>query len=299
MATVSGVITNYVAEDYIDDQGGYLLGPARLSVTATADGNVEFFTVNGGATEWVNCGTWATWPNSRWSPGIKADTSLTTSSTGVATRSATASADLLLTSPTQGNAIFGPTVSSNTVITSSSTGNVTFAPTVSSDINFTVVAEGGKLLHGVASGNLTITVSAAGERQPGGTATADLSITSTATGVVVISAEATADLQFTATGTGNLTFLGNATANISLTTTLAGGLVQKPSNPNTVYVVDSETRVYVTEVDAVNDSAGLHLGHNYYKIPITGGETRVYRVLFDTRTHTIKSETRTQPTEVY
>ena len=72
-----------------------------------------------------------------------------------------------------------------------------------------------------------------------------------------------------------------------MTTTLVGGLVQKPGTAKTTYYVDSETRTYTLGLDSKTT----------FTIP--NGETRVYNVLFDTRTVTVPSETRAQPTEVY
>jgi len=72
-----------------------------------------------------------------------------------------------------------------------------------------------------------------------------------------------------------------------LTTTLEGGLVQKPSQPATTYAVPSETRIYTLGLDSART----------FTIP--NGETRVYKVLHDTRVATVPSETRIQPTEVY
>ena len=298
MATVSGVVSNYVVDSYIDDQGDYLRGPARITFTSSV--SVEFGSiVRGGSIQWDQCGTWATWPRSKWAPGIEADTTFTASSTGVATRGASASADVVLTNATIGNAIWDPGASADLQFTSSSTGNCTFSGTSSSSVVFTASASGGKILAGVIDGDVVLTASATGERKPGGTATANISLTTDANGVVRLSANASAELVITATGQGNITFFGQATAPIVFSGSIGGGLVVPPPNPNTTYVVDSETREYVLTYDQVNDDAGTHLGHTYYKIPLRDGETRVFKVLFDTRETIIKSETREQPTEVF
>jgi hypothetical protein len=302
MATVSGSSGNYATPiDYVDTT--YTIDGATIVVSASASAIIEQIDtiVRGGSVAWEDCGTWATWPNSKWSPGIgPAQLTVTSSATPSITRgSGTLDPAITLTVDTTGSAIFGPTVASNIVTTTDAQGNVTFSGASSADIVFTVDAEGGKLLHGVADPQLTLTAVVVGERRPGGTATAQLTFTTDATGVVRVVGTASADLVLTTDATGTMIFLGNATANLVLTTTLTGGLVQKPSNPNTTYSVPSETRIYVTEHDAINDTAGLHLGHNYYKLPINVGETRVYKVLTDTRTATVPSETRIQPTEVF
>lgn len=299
MATVSGIVSNYVVDSYIDDQGDYLRGPARITLTSSVSG-VEFASiVRGGSIQWDQCGTWATWPRSKWAPGIEADTTFTASSTGVATRGATASADVVITNTITGNAIWDPGASASLQFTSSSTGNCTFSSTASSSVVFTASASGGKILAGVIDGDIVLTASATGERKPGGTATANISMTTDANGVVRLSADASAELVITATGQGNLTFFGQATAPIVFSGSIGGGLVVPPPNPNTTYVVDTETRDYVIPHDQVNDEAGTHMGHDYYKIPIRDGETRHFDVLFDTRETIIKSETREQPTEVF
>jgi len=300
MATVTGVIAHYVDNDYLVEQLDYIPGPAGISFSASADASLEALgTVYAGTVLWQDCGTWATWPRSKWVPGLLSEIDLTSSAVGERKPGGTASADISLTASSTGNVTYDPSISTNVAITSSTTGNCTFSSSASSDLTFTVEAEGGKLLHGVASGDLTITVSAVGERKPGGTASANINLTSTTAGVVVRDGSATADLQITASGTGSLTFLGTAIAPISLTTTLVGGLVQKPGETNTVYTVESETRVYPVLLDQVNDTAGQHLGHSYYKLPIECCGNRIYKVLFDTRTATVPSETRVQPTEVY
>jgi hypothetical protein len=299
MATISATISNYLENDYYAVD--YTRDGAELIISASCTGAVEQLELikRGGSIPWTSCGTWATWPNNRWSPGISADSVLTvdTVQPSVTRGSGTLDPTITLTVNTIGSAIFGPTVTSDT--TTDALGNVTFSGVSSADIVFTVDAEGGKLLHGVADPQLTLTCVAIGERRPGGTATADFVLSTVAAGVVRVVGTASADVDLTADALGNLIFLGNATAPLELTVTLAGGLVQQPPNPNTTYSVPSETRVYVTEHDAINDSAGLHLGHNYYKLPINVGETRVFKVLTDTRTATVPSETRTQPTEVF
>jgi len=292
MATVTGVVDFYVADLYIDDQADYLLGPARLSVTTTATGTAVadiFGFKRGGSIKWSECGSWANWPQNKWSPGIHTNLTVTSAGTSSITRgSGEFEPQLTLTSSTIGSALFGPTVVAPTTLTSSSTGNVSFSASATAPLAFTVNAEGGKLLHGVATGNLTITVdNVVPSLQKGGTAVAPITITTDANGVVRISAEASANLTITTSGTGNLTFLGNATANLVLTTTLVGGLVQKPGTAKTTFDVVSETRTYTLGLDSKTT----------FTIP--NGETRVYNVLFETRAVEIPSETRAQPTEVY
>lgn len=301
MATISATISNYLENDYYAVD--YTRDGAELIISASCTGAVEQLelTKRGGSIPWTSCGTWATWPNNRWSPGISADTVLTVDAVqpSVTRGSGTLDPTITLTVDTIGSAIFGPTVTSDIVTTAAALGNVTFSGIASADIVFTVDAEGGKLLHGVADSDLTLTCVAVGERRPGGTATAQFTLTTVAAGVVRVVGTAEADITTTTDATGNLIFLGNATAPMVLSVTLAGGLVQKTGTANTTYSVPSETRIYVTEHDAINDSSGLHLGHNYYKLPINVGETRVYKVLTDTRVATVPSETRIQPTEVY
>lgn len=291
MATVTGVVDFYVADDYIVDQGDYNLGPARIVTTVTATGEIVVPTANtlfGGAVIWQDCPSWANWPENKWAPGINPALAITSAGTPSITRgSGTLDPQLTLTTATVGSAIFGPTVASNIVTTALAQGNAIFSSSASADTVFTVSAEGGKLLHGVASGDLVVTVVAVGERQPGGTANAQLTFTTDATGVVRLTGEASAELVITASGRGQLTFLGNATANLVLTTTLTGGLVQKPSQPATTYAVPSETRIYTLGLDSART------------FTILNGETRVYKVLHDTRVATVPSETRIQPTEVY
>ena len=297
MAIISGVASGYTTADYLVQD--YFIGAGLLSITASVTADVEQRIKNGGSIQWDECGTWETWLRNQWEPGIPTPLTLTSTTSGVCTRSGSAEADIVLTNTTTGSAIWGPTVSTSLTFTTSSLGNVIYDGSASSNIALTTYAFGGKILSAEITGDLTVTVTAQGERKPGGTAIAPLTMTTSATGVVTISGTATPSLTFTATGTGNLTFFGAATAPIVLNMDIAGGLVVPPPNPATTYVVDSETMEYVLPHDQVNDVQGTHLGHDYYKIPVKDGETRVFKVLFDTRTTEIQSETREQPTEVF
>ena len=302
MATVYGVVANYVNDDYIVSQTDYVLGPAELEITASATAIIEQVGfVRGGSIEWNVPTSWAAWTRNRWSPGIPASMVISASSTATRVRSGTAVANLALTASSTGNVTFSAlNIAPQLTITTSSTGNVTFsARNIAPQLTLTAVADARRTRGSPATAQLTITADADARRTRGSPAVANLVLTTDATGVVRLTGTAVADLILTADATGQLRLFGQATANLVLTTTLTGGLVQKPSNPNTTYSVPSETRIYVTEHDAINDSAGLHLGHNYYKLPINVGETRVYKVLTDTRTATVPSETRIQPTEVF
>ena len=289
MATVTGVSGNYSTPiDYVDTT--YTIDGAVIVVSASATASIEQIdlTVRGGSIQWTDCGTWASWPNNRWSPGIVPQLAVTSSAAPSITRSSgTLDPQITLTVNTTGSAIFGPTVASDIVTTTDAQGNVTFSGASSADIVFTVDAEGGKLLHGVADPQLTLTTVVVGERRPGGTATAQLTLTTVAAGVIRVVGTASADLVLTASAEGTMVFQGNATAPLVLTTTLTGGLVQKPSQPATTYAVPSETRIYTLGLDSART------------FTIANGETRVYKVLHDTRTATVPSETRIQPTEVY
>lgn len=300
MATISGVIDNYIVDGYLEDQGDYFNGSARIELTSSIAADVILQSaVNGGSIQWDECGTWETWLRNRWEPGIFDSVSLTASSTGVCTRSTSVSADLLSGASADPNAIWGPTVNPQMSFTSSSTGNCTFSSSANASTVFTVNAFGGKILAGTVSGDIVITASATGERKPGGTATAPITLTTDVSGVVRISANASPQITLTATGNGNLTFYGVATAPIDLGLTIQGGLVVPSPNDATTFEVKSETRIHLVELDQVNDEAGQHLGHEYFKIPLRDGETRVFTVLVDTREATIKSETREQPMEVH
>lgn len=300
MATISAVVDNYIVDGYLEDQGDYFNGPARITFTSSIAADVILrSTVNGGSIQWDECGTWETWLRNRWQPGIFDSVSLTASSTGVCTRSTSVSADLLSGASADPNAIWGPTVNPQMSFTSSSTGNCTFSSSASASTVFTVSAFGGKILAGTVSGDIVITASATGERKPGGTATAPITLTTDASGVVRLSAYASPQITLTATGTGNLTFFGVVNAPIDLGLIIQGGLVVPSPNDATTFQVKSETRIHLVELDQVNDDAGAHLGHEYFKIPFKDGETRVFTVLVDTREATIKSETREQPMEVH
>ena len=126
MATVSYVIAHYVDNDYIVDHLDYIPGPASLSITASADASLEALgTVFAGSVKWNDCGTWGTWPQTKWFPGVHSDIVLTSTVDGERKPGGVVSADIVLTSSSTGNVTYDPTISSNVAITSSSTGNCT------------------------------------------------------------------------------------------------------------------------------------------------------------------------------
>ena len=122
---------------------------------------------------------------------------------------------------------------------------------------------------GTASAQLTLSASATGERERGGRASASLSLSSTAQ--------------------GNVKFGGNATANLTLSASVLSAVMNLPF-PHTTFSVPSETRIYVLPTDPDN---------RLFAIPFEDSESRIYPVGFESRTRTIESETREQPTEVY
>ena len=72
MATISGVVDFYVVDEYIVDQSDYLLGPFRMTISASVSGSdvVTPRIVFGGSTNWDQPSSWANWPTNTWFPGI-------------------------------------------------------------------------------------------------------------------------------------------------------------------------------------------------------------------------------------
>ena len=201
-------MSRYVAVDYIDitpPNGQYFEGDQSI--------------VYGGSVAWDECGTWATWPNSRWSPGI------------------------------------GP-----------------------AQLDLTATAVGKVVL-------------------PGNAGTATLTISASASGFIKHGGVASATITTSAEATGNCIYDGNASASMTVSATVDPRVFGAP-NPNTTYVVESETRVY----PVLGDSGHANL-HRIFTIEY--GESRHYDVLKENgvdntvRTYTIESETRNLPTEVY
>ena len=288
MATVYGVVANYVNDDYIVSQTDYVLGPAELEITASATATIEqFFIVRGGSIEWNVPTSWADWTRNRWSPGIPANMVISASSTATRVRTGTAVANLALTASATANITLSAlNIEPQLTITTSSTGNVTFsARNIAPQLTITAVAQALRQRGSPAVANLVLTADADARRTRGSPAVANLVLTTDANGVVIISGQASADLTLTAVVNGSLTFLGTAVANLVLTVDEASAVVQPPV-PATTYLVPSETRIYPAGYD----------GRTW---AIEYGESREYPVISDTRTKVIQSETRKQPMEVY
>ena len=291
MATVYGVVANYVNDDYIVSQTDYVLGPAELEITASATAIIEQVGfVRGGSIEWNVPTSWAAWTRNRWSPGIPASMVISASSTATRVRSGTAVANLALTASSIGNVTFSAlNIAPQLTITTSSTGNVTFsARNIAPQLTLTAVADARRTRGSPATAQLTITADADARRTRGSPAVANLVLTTDATGVVRLTGTAVADLVLTADATGQLRLFGEATANLVLTFDVASAVVQPPV-PATTYLVPSETRIYPV----------IGRKQNNRIFVIEYGESREYPVISDTRTKVIQSETRKQPMEVY
>ena len=140
---------------------------------------------------------------------------------------------------------------------------------------------------GIGPAPLTLSASATGTKAKFGTATAQLTLGASATGVRKQGGTASASLSLSSVAQGNVKFGGVATGNLTLSASVLSAVMQLPF-PHTTFSVPSETRIYVLPTDPDNRI-----------FAIEDGETRVYPVGYESRTRTIESETRKQPTEVY
>ena len=296
MATINLSVSDYIASGYISD---YTSDGASLSLSASAELFLDTPIVRLDSIQWDECGTWATWPKSKWSPGVEAQLSVSSSANSVAIRGITAQADMSLTSDATGSAIFGPTINFNTSLTADTTLSAIFSMTSASVMSLTASGFAGRIRPFTSASELVLTAIADGRNLRGLTAAPELAITSDANAVVRLTLAADSNLSLSAQALMSPTFLLNAQAQMDLTMFLGGGVVVGAAEPAWTYTVDSETRIHVVPFDQVSDTQGQHFGHDYYKIPINHSESRHYDVLADTRVATVKDATRIQPAEVY
>jgi len=142
---------------------------------------------------------------------------------------------------------------------------------------------------GIGPAQLNITASATGVRVHPGQASASLTMTASSTGKLIHGGSASADITSSAVAQGNVIFGGIASANLTMTASILAGVIHPPY-PHTTFSVLSETRIYVLPEDPDN---------RLFAIPFEDSESRIYPVGYESRTRTIESETRIQPTEVY
>jgi hypothetical protein len=296
MATINLSVSDYIASGYVSD---YTSDGASLSLSASAELFLDTPIVRLGSTQWDECGTWATWPKSKWSPGVEAQLSVSSSADAVAIRGITAQADMSLTSDATGSAIFGPTINFNTSLTADTTLSAIFSMASASNMSLTASGFAGRIRPFTSASELVLTAIADGRNLRGLTAAPELVITSDANAVVRLTLAADSNLSLTAQALMSPTFLLNAQAQMNLTMFLGGGVFVGPPDPARTFTLDGETRIHVVPLDQVNDTSGQHYGHGYYKIHNNNSESRRYQVLTDTRVATVKDATRIQPAEVY
>ena len=267
MATVYGVVGEYVVIDYIDDQPDYVLGPVVLtfsgSATGTVTSGVTHFgtatadltitasssaqvprTIFGGSVEWDTPPTWATWTNNEWNGGIDSNIAFTSSSSGTVQKNGNSSANIVFTTSAEGGFLLNGTATSDLTLTSSASGDIS--------------------KFGTATSNLTITATAIGDDFDFASATANIAFSGSATADLFVGGTATPSLTFSATGSAILVIRSvNADGNITLSATAEAGVVPG-ADPRRIFVVDSETRAFLILPDS--------------RVTVVPSETRIQKI---------------------
>lgn len=285
MATVYGVVGEYVAIDYIDDQPDYVLGPVQLTFSGSASGSIVSGQIIQG--------------------DASVDLAFTTSATGTRRLSGTSSSDLTFTASASAKVpriIYGGSVEwqtpdswetwynnewnggidSNSSFSTSVTGTVQKNASATADLTVTTSATGGFLITGSTSTDLTFTTSASGTRGKFGSASADLTFTTFASGDDFDFGSATANLAFTTSASGDLFVGGTGVSN--LTSSASGSAIL------VIRSVDATGNITFTPTA----SAGVIPGADPRRIYVVDSETRGFIVYKDTREITVKGETRIQ-----
>ena len=286
MATLFGVVSNYVAEDYIVNQTDYTLdGGADLVFSTSASGTiVTGAIIEGSATATLTFGSSAT-----------ATIPHTGSATATLAFSATGSATVPRT-------VFGGSIEWQTPDSWETWLNSEWNGGIDSNIAFSATSSGVVQKNGSATASIILTSSANGGYLLNGTAASDLAFTSSASGIIGKFASATANLTITASASGDDFDFASATANLAFTTSATADLfVGGTATPSLTFSATGSAVVIVRSVTADGNLvlsatavAGVIPGADPRRIFVVDSETRAFLVLPDSRITVVPSETRIQ-----
>jgi hypothetical protein len=286
MATVYGVVSNYIDEDYIVNQTDYTLdGGAELAFSTSASGTIVTGAVINGS----------------------ASATLTVSSSAIGTipHSGSASADLVFSatsSATVPRTIFGGSIEWQTPSSWETWLFNEWNGGIASDVAFSTVATGTVQKNASASVNIVSTTDVVGGFLQSGSGTSNIAFSTSASGIIGKFGNATANLTVTATASGDDFDFASATANIAFSGSATADLfVGGTATPSLTFSATGSAILVIRSVNADGNitlsataEAGVVPGADPRRIFVVDSETRAFLVLPDSRVTVVPSETRIQ-----